>query len=930
MKTRIYGLVIFLCVGSISASAQRLQEIKGHVRDEVTSMSLSNVTVYIANTDLRTQTNAQGYYSIIFEKPVKKDDKVTCVFELDGYKAKRSVLKSGNDKVKSLNIVLRPNNINTILPGRIQFYNLQPGDAIGNAKVYIEEHPDFAVNTNREIFTLYLPPDFDGNKPFTLVIEHPQCRTFRKKFENNHNFGVTPFILKSNQFRIRIAKSEQVDEELKVLLLSSKGDSKTALLEGNRLNSSEYLSVIDIPREVQDSDPISLVFKKPGFQDFKLDYPSLDELILYAQGHKYNPRFTAIYSDEEPGDDTLNNSSSVTPDVLEDDRTNSQEETPSNNSIDNTPKPPESNPTVLPDLSQYTSIEIIKKIDSLEQINVQFQENIIILEKKIQSLTQKASDQQLSESEKEELRRLKLEKESLQNQIINTNIQIDNLKKIQLLKKTKNDINELSKIKNSYIYFIISSTSFLILVILGLLFFIYRINYQKNKFRTVNLTLQETEKDLINKIEEIETQKTEITNHRTQLEATQVELQKKIKEIEEKSQEISKNKTELEITQEELKTRIEEIEIQKEILVLGRHELIEKTFELEATAEELRQQTEVVNQQKEKLEINNDKLKKLQTSKDLLISAVNHDLRNPLNPIINYSSPTYPNPDKEKRLHWIHERSLRMKAMVEEIMYIYQAENIEIHPESQELFPVVEAALKLVRDYQDNMPKLINKIPKTLRAKFHNEYIRRVLENMLINAIKYTNGIPKPKVWIEALENPENETVEIRIRDNGWGISPEKLVEIQNDAQKNKIKTTSGEKSFGIGLRFCKIVLALHNTALIPHSEGEKKGSCFSFVLPLIHEKIKIIEPPISDLNPEDIASEIAHFCPSQQDIVQLCVYAERMQSYRIYDHKMTQCLKEISNTHPEQTTFIQLAKACIRNNQESHLRTLLTKIYQV
>ncbi|MDX2305950.1 MAG: macro domain-containing protein [Microscillaceae bacterium] len=236
----------------------------------------------------------------------------------------------------------------------------------------------------------------------------------------------------------------------------------------------------------------------------------------------------------------------------------------------------------------------------------------------------------------------------------------------------------------------------------------------------------------------------------------------------------------------ELEKMTNELTEKNQLINLQKDELFEKTQELEAIAEELRQQNEVVEQK-------NIELQSLQSTKDLMISAINHDLRNPLNPIINYSSPSFPNPDKEKLLQKIHFRSKRMKAMVEEVMYIYQADKLELQTSTNQLRKTVQSAITLIADFQSQMPEIRNEVPENIYGQYNEDYIRRVIENLLVNAIKYSNGVDMPLIVLSA--ETQGEQLKLRIRDNGWGIAPDKLKALQEGVTQFETKQDTGEKS---------------------------------------------------------------------------------------------------------------------------------------
>jgi len=304
--------------------------------------------------------------------------------------------------------------------------------------------------------------------------------------------------------------------------------------------------------------------------------------------------------------------------------------------------------------------------------------------------------------------------------------------------------------------------------------------------------------------------------------------------IQEKADELNIKTIRLEsITQElieqrnEIQEKNQKLEFLTEELQQQRDDVVERSNELEALTEELRQQNEVV-------ESTNQILKATQDTKDLMISAVNHDLRNPLNPIINFSHPDYPGKTEKERLAAIHIYSGLMLKLINDIMQVYKADKLspQISPSSPHR--AVHEAIAVMSLAQTRMPKIINEIPVEMQAMFDAAYIERVFENFLSNAIKYTPSEEKGGlVKFIATPNVAEKTVRISIQDNGKGIPKDKLEEIFLPFVNPDAKSIGGAKSVGIGLTFCKTVIEAHNTKIEVSSEVGK-GTTFSFVLPYV------------------------------------------------------------------------------------------------
>jgi len=119
------------------------------------------------------------------------------------------------------------------------------------------------------------------------------------------------------------------------------------------------------------------------------------------------------------------------------------------------------------------------------------------------------------------------------------------------------------------------------------------------------------------------------------------------------------------------------------------------------------------------------------------------------------------------------------------------------------------------------------------KIPFDKEKVRVVLQNLIENAIKYSDE--GDKIFITATIVPESKIITISVEDTGIGIpkiAQEKIFENFFRAQNAKEKDTLGS---GLGLATSKTIIEHHNGRIWFESE-EGKGSTFFFSLPL--EKI--------------------------------------------------------------------------------------------
>lgn len=242
-------------------------------------------------------------------------------------------------------------------------------------------------------------------------------------------------------------------------------------------------------------------------------------------------------------------------------------------------------------------------------------------------------------------------------------------------------------------------------------------------------------------------------------------------------------------------------------------------------------QKQEIEQQAQKLEEANQKLRDLTRFKEDISNMIIHDLKNPLGIILMLSKET---PDQE-RTEMIRDAAKKMLNMVMNILDLNKYEAARLNLEFSDVFikDVVEESLKeqeinlkmkslhIIRDYPDNP-----------MAKMDKNLIKRVMENLIDNAVKYSPYDETIKIHIE--ENPEN--IKVSIGNKGPGIPPDKtrmIFEPYDQARKSGLGMI---KSTGLGLAFCKMAVSAHNGEIGAESVPEV-WTTFWFTIPKFRDE---------------------------------------------------------------------------------------------
>jgi len=105
-------------------------------------------------------------------------------------------------------------------------------------------------------------------------------------------------------------------------------------------------------------------------------------------------------------------------------------------------------------------------------------------------------------------------------------------------------------------------------------------------------------------------------------------------------------------------------------------------------------------------------------------------------------------------------------------------------------------------------------------------HLSNMLYNLLDSAIKYCKGAPKISVRL----NADQYGVEISIKDNGIGISPEHLNRVFDRFYRVTTGNVHDQKGFGLGLNYVKLVVESHEGSI--KTKSSPAGTIFTIQLP--------------------------------------------------------------------------------------------------
>jgi signal transduction histidine kinase len=149
---------------------------------------------------------------------------------------------------------------------------------------------------------------------------------------------------------------------------------------------------------------------------------------------------------------------------------------------------------------------------------------------------------------------------------------------------------------------------------------------------------------------------------------------------------------------------------------------------------------------------------------------------------------------------------------------------VKVERRTFDLWPMVEALLQDIQPLAAKQgARLINGVPDDLEVHADAILVRRILQNLVANAIAYT---PRGEVTVGARDPGEGLPVECWVKDDGAGIPPSRI-----DSIFHPVETDPARDGTGLGLAIVKtFVEAHHGKVAVESTEGA--GSLFRFTLP--------------------------------------------------------------------------------------------------
>jgi len=270
---------------------------------------------------------------------------------------------------------------------------------------------------------------------------------------------------------------------------------------------------------------------------------------------------------------------------------------------------------------------------------------------------------------------------------------------------------------------------------------------------------------------------------------------------------------------------------------------------------------ERVKQRTKEIRVINEELVQANQAKSDFLASMSHELRTPLNAVIGFSEmlrDQYFGELNEKQAEYVKDildSGKHLLSLINDILDLSKVESgkMELEVSQVNIKSLLEGSLILIKEkaYKHGI-SLDLQVPESLsdlEIQADERKLKQVMFNLLSNAAKFTPDGGEIRVKADLIEEfrnlgiqgfdnssiPQslNPLIQISVADSGIGISPEDQEKIFEEFHQVRSSYTDKTPGTGLGLSLVKRLVELHGGRVWVESEGEGKGSRFSFTLPV-------------------------------------------------------------------------------------------------
>jgi signal transduction histidine kinase/ActR/RegA family two-component response regulator len=250
----------------------------------------------------------------------------------------------------------------------------------------------------------------------------------------------------------------------------------------------------------------------------------------------------------------------------------------------------------------------------------------------------------------------------------------------------------------------------------------------------------------------------------------------------------------------------------------------------------------------------NEELRRLDQLKSEFLAMVSHELRTPLTAIIGYSrlltrqvhGPLSPRQLEHQEA--IFRSAQRLSDLINDLLDVSRLEagRVELTPRPTAVRQIVDQVAAVVAvAAQAKQIRIDNVVAADLPlVNADPSRLQQILVNLVGNGVKFSSS----GGLVRVSAGKQRDQVWVSVEDRGVGIPKDELAHIWDPFYQVEAPMQRRHGGSGLGLAIVRRLVELHGGVVRAESEGENRGSRFTFTLPVA------MEPAVTETAPAELA----------------------------------------------------------------------------
>jgi len=229
---------------------------------------------------------------------------------------------------------------------------------------------------------------------------------------------------------------------------------------------------------------------------------------------------------------------------------------------------------------------------------------------------------------------------------------------------------------------------------------------------------------------------------------------------------------------------------------------------------------------------------RLLAQKDQFVRQLGHDLRTPLTPLVALLpliAERTDDPQAAEMLELVLDNVEYIRNLVDKTLELARLNEsvtmldltpVDLHAEVHDMI------VRLDLDIQNAGVRVVQDLPPRLRVIADRLLLRQVLQNVLLNAVRFAGDGGTITIDSKPGEGDVDDMVVLSVHDNGAGMTRDELSHVFEEFYKAD-ESRHERQSPGLGLSICKRIIESHGGRIWLESDGPGRGTTARVALPV-------------------------------------------------------------------------------------------------